>query len=256
MKITSAQNPLIKKVHKLSTQKKIRQNEGLSVLDGAHLLTEYLKFDQVPEEILISEKCMNSPEWEILSSRACSAASVIEIPDDLMTKIAPTKSPSGILTVIQTPSSQLLTPSSLEKILLLDHLQDPGNVGTLIRSAVAAGFEAVISLNSCELWSPKVLRSAQGAHFYPTALQEIEDIKQVPDVNWYALSCDEDSQDLFQTKFKSPLGLIVGNEGAGLSSEISSLKPQNVHIPMHHNFESLNAAVSGSIGMFEITKRI
>lgn len=251
MKITSTQNQILKKAHKLSTLKKTRHELGLTILDGIHLLEEYLKFNAAPQTIIVSEKFSQSLGYKKLKKELNAETEGLEVPDDLLAKIAPTKTPSGILSIIKTPPPYPISHAPT-KILLLDHLQDPGNVGTIIRSAVAAGFEAIYTLQTCEIWSPKTLRASQGAHFYPIHLEEIQDLNNLPKTNWYALSCDPKADHIFKTTLASPLGFIVGNEGGGVSEEIQKLSPHPIHIPMAYQFESLNAAISASICMFQV----
>ncbi len=251
-KITSAQNPLIKQIKKLGTSKKYREIEGKLILDGIHVVEEFLLHttNHSPlTTLILSESFLSHAEYH--KFKLLESQSII-VPDDLLTKITPTKTPEGILAIIPHPQS--FNPSNSQsppkKAILLDNLQDPGNIGTIIRTAVAAGYNTIYTYNGADIWSPKTLRASQGAHFH-FSLQIIS-LPQPFNLSipLYGLSLSSESQNFFETELPSSHILAFGNEGQGLSPEIIENCQKLLHIPMQNEFESLNVGIAAGICMF------
>lgn len=231
--ITSFDNPKIKYLQKLS-QAKYRKQERCFVVEGSHLVEEARK-----KGVLIEAFSLALQEGYI----QCS--------EPIMKKIANTDTVVSEIGLCQMLSSNSLT----DRILILDCVQDPGNMGALLRSACAFGFQTIfISDGSCDLYNPKVIRASQGAifklHFWfgdPVAF-----IKNLTNYDVYGTDVQQ-GVDVQSISKSSHIALILGNEGNGISKEIQSLQLKNLYIPME-NTESLNVSVAGSILMYELKK--
>jgi TrmH family RNA methyltransferase len=165
-------------------------------------------------------------------------------------------SPTGVIALVKTPAGKP-APRDAKLVLLLEEIQDPGNVGTLLRSAAAAGAGHVMLSAGCAFaWSPKVLRAAMGAHF---ALDIVEGADLGPWITAYrgtsiALS-GRAGKSLYDLDLTKPCALLVGNEGAGLSEALESAATVQAKIPMPGRIESLNAGTAGSIALFECVRQ-
>ncbi len=248
-RITSAQNPLIKKIAKLSRSASFRKKENLVVLDGIHLVQEVIKTKNECniEQVFYSKKGGRNHEIKKLMP-FISDKKWIQIPDNLLMKIAPTKSPSGILTLYTKPKVQVLSDENF--IILLDHIADPGNMGTIIRTGVSMGVEAFFCSPDCvDIWGPKVLRAAQGAHLYTKIFERfnLKNIKSHFDGKILGTFLDAKATSLFKTDLTGKIGLCFGNEGAGISDVFEQYGDQKIYIPMKNNFESLNVAIAAAI---------
>lgn len=232
--ITSVTNKTIKELIKLK-QKKYRDEYYL--VEGDHLVEEALKSDVV--ELLISTKEISSGHEVMLVS------------EEVMAKLAFTKAPQSIMAKCRRVDKQEIIDGN--RYLLLDSLQDPGNIGTLIRTALAFGIDQVILSHECvELYNDKLLRSMQGAHFHISciykSLDETIDILKEKGVFVVGSSLDN-GVDINQVSRHDKMALIVGNEGNGMSKDILAKTDKNVYIPIS-GIESLNVAIAGSIMMY------
>lgn len=248
--IRSRSNSLAALMVKLGNSSRHRKEEGLALLEGVHLAREYLDCGGVATHWIVSESGLKHPEIIQLLGRYPGVQPVI-FTDDLLAHCLTVEEPQGIAAVIAIPHQ---TESRVwDSCLVLEEIQDPGNLGTLVRSAAASGLRAVVcSRGTAHLWSPKVLRAAQGAHFriqlyegvdLPHWLKQFEG-KVVAATGGAKLSC-------FEADLAGRVAILVGNEGAGLSNELLQCASIQVSIPMEQGVESLNAAVAGSVLMFE-----
>ena len=234
--ITSTTNSTIKTLMKLK-QKKYRDEMKAYLVEGDHLVTEALKANQV--ELLISTKHIDS-ELEVL-----------EVSEEVMAKLAFTKSPQSIMAKCRMQKEIQLKEG--RRYLLLDDLQDPGNIGTLIRTALAFSIDQVILSNNCvDLYNDKLLRSMQGANFHISCIYD--DLKTVISTlkknNVKIIgSALENGQDIKQIKISEKMAFIVGNEGNGMNKDILQECDYVGYIPIN-TIESLNVAIAGSIMMY------
>jgi TrmH family RNA methyltransferase len=235
---------------KLGDSARQRREMGLALLEGVHLAQEYLVSGGVAAHWIVSESGIKNAEVLALLARHPEVKPVV-FTDDLMVHCTTVDEPQGIAAVIPIPIVSTLPVTG--SCLVLESLQDPGNLGTLIRSAAASGLEAVVcSKGTAHLWSPKVLRASQGAHFKVRLYEGVNlplwlkgyDGRVVAAVGGAPAHC-------FGADLTGNVALLVGNEGAGLSAELQQLATLRVSIPMIHGVESLNAAVAGSVLMFE-----
>ncbi|MGZ5041748.1 MAG: TrmH family RNA methyltransferase [Usitatibacter sp.] len=232
-----------------------RRKSGASVIEGAHLLAAFLDSGRKPEEVMVDAAGLADREVARLVERSAPAR-VTLLSDALFKSLSTVESPTGVLARVATPTGRA-APRDASLVLLLEDLQDPGNVGTLLRSAAAAGAEHVLLSPRCAFaWSPKVLRAAMGAHF---ALNVVEGADLGAYVAGYAgtsiaLAADAKAS-LYDLDLAGPGAFIVGNEGAGLSPELAAAATVRARIPMPGKVESLNAATAVSICLFEAVRQ-
>jgi TrmH family RNA methyltransferase len=178
------------------------------------------------------------------------------ISEGLMKSLSETETPQGILAVLEF--TQFPIPNFPNFILIPDQIRDPGNLGTLLRSAAATGVQAVLlPPETTDAFAPKVVRSGMGAHFrLPIRSMNWEEIEQVgKSTSLQIVLADMNGQSCWETDLRQPLALIVGGEAEGASSEARKLASQQISIPMTEKMESLNAAVAGSVLMFELVRQ-
>lgn len=250
-KITSTSNSKIMLYSKLN-QKKYRDEYNMFLLENYKLIVEALERNEKIETIIIREDFEQKYKEIILKENN----RVLIVPNNVFAKISDTVTSQGIIAVASKKE-----PVPLSKIkgktLVLDRIQDAGNVGTLIRSALGFGFENVILLDSVDIYSPKVVRSSGGGIFSLNfiAIQEKELIFYINNSNFAIFIADMYGENLYKLKnTPNNLMLIVGNEGQGVSNNLKALATHTLSIPMSSNLESLNAGVSGSIIMSYISE--
>ena len=253
--ITSRDNALFKQLKALSQDAREIRKQDRTILDGPHLVSVYRDKVGLPDILCLSERSLERDE--IVALMAAHAPLVpICLKDSLFREISPTETPVGILSVIRIPAPEDVTSGDA---LLLDALQDAGNVGTLMRSAAAFGIGNIFLGEGCaNAWSPKVLRSAQGAHF-SLRIQERCDLQEIlRELPGYKLATVvSEGLSLYRVNFSQSAGLVwvIGNEGNGVSSSLLDLCDGRVTIPMSSDSESLNAAVAGSICFAEAARQ-
>ncbi len=254
--ITSRDHPLIKQLIKLESSVQYRNKTGLTLLDGIHLIQIYCSVVGTPENLIVSQLYFESTENKrFLNMLFGSAAPKITIVGNaLFRAISPVKTPTGILALISTPELNKEADSGKEVFsVLLESIQDPGNLGSILRSAAAASAGDVYLSKSCtDAWSPKALRAAMGAHFFlhiheNCDLQQIA--KQFPGT--VIATSIQASKTLFDVSLTGPAAFVFGNEGAGLSTDMIQAADENISIPMPGKTESLNAAAAAAICFFE-----
>ena len=240
MVITSQDNARIAEIVKLS-QKKYRRQLGRYVIEGARLVADALKHGANVIAVYVSESAESNFNFD----------GQVVVADRVFAKVADTVNSQGVLAVVQIDQVELSEP--MGNCLVLDGLQDPGNVGTLIRTAAACGFTDIYAINSVDLYSPKVLRSAMSAHFC-VRLHEIDDIVSAFNLLSGAeiVCADMCGENVFRAQFGAKTALVLGNEGNGLSEYSKAHAARTVALPMANGFESLNVAVAGSVIMYQI----
>ena len=253
--VTSRDNDAYKAMAKLVASSAERRSRGLSVLDGVRLVRAYLDSGGAVESIVVSREALIRNEIAELVRR-CAGAAAIVVPEKLFVPLSTVETATGIVAAVRTPESRQV-PGNVRLVLLLDDVQDPGNVGTLLRSAAAAGAAHVLLSSTCAFaWSPKVLRSGMGAHF---ALNIVEAadlgafIAGFPGTS-VALAANAESS-IYDLDLRAPAAILVGNEGAGLSPALLKVATVRGRIPMPGKIESLNAAVAGSLCLFEAVRQ-
>ncbi|HFU4204365.1 TPA: TrmH family RNA methyltransferase [Streptococcus suis] len=240
--IRSKSNNLVKQIKKLQ-QKKYRTSSYL--IEGWHLLEEAVKAGVSIEHLLVVEEYVD---------RVSQLEKVTVVSPEIMQDLADSKSPQGVVAQLALPSQEL--PDQLKgKFLVLEDVQDPGNVGTIIRTADAAGFDGVfLTDKSADIYNMKVLRSMQGSHFHlPIYRLPIEDILSTlknNQVEILATTLSSQSVDYREVLPEASFALVMGNEGQGISDFVSAEADQLVHITMPGQAESLNVAIAAGILVF------
>lgn len=253
--VASRDNPAYRSLAKLAASAAERRKRGLSVIEGAHLVQACLAARHAVAQLFVTRSAAQEQPELVARARAGSAV-IVELADPLFDAVSGVESPAGVLAVVPTPAGRAV-PSDAGFCLALEDLQDPGNVGTLLRSAAAAGAGHVLLSPTCAFaWSPKVLRAGQGAHF---ALNILEGADLGAFLRSYrgtsVALCGEARRTIYETDLRGPVAFLVGNEGAGLSAGLEKAATARARIPMPGRAESLNAGVAGSIALFEAVRQ-
>ncbi|HEM4157049.1 RNA methyltransferase [Streptococcus suis] len=242
--IRSKANHLVKQVKKLQ-QKKYRTSSYL--IEGWHLLEEALAAKVPIEHILVSEEHVH---------RVAGLSNVTVVSSDIMQDLADSRTPQGVVAQLSLPN-QTLPDVLTGKFLVLEDVQDPGNVGTMIRTADAAGFDGVfLSDKSADIYNMKVLRSMQGSHFhlpvYRMPISSILTALKSNQIQILATTLSSQSVDYKEITPHSSFALVMGNEGQGISDLVADEADQLVHITMPGQAESLNVAIAAGILLFSV----
>ena len=249
--ITSRDNPRFKALRALAEDGRERRRQGRTLLDGMHLVGAWLARRGLPELIVVSEHGLG--QGEISSFLAEHAdLDVLMMPDGLFRQLSPVDTPSGILALVQIPP-QGEGPRAASCVVL-DGVQDAGNVGSILRSAAAAGIrDAILTPGCAQAWAPRVLRAAMGAHCYLDIREQADAAAALAGYPGQALATrlDPAARSLFQADLSGPVAWLFGNEGAGLSAPVAALATASVLIPMPGGMESLNVAAAAAICLFE-----
>lgn len=248
--IHSRDNPKYKQLAALLSSARERKKTGQTVLEGVHLCQAYLQQAGLPQQIWISEPATKIAEVRALLQATTAPAFVL--PEKLLDTVSTLENGTGLLFVIATPEVTL--PDSIrQNCLLLDRVQDPGNLGTLLRTAAAAGHTWVFCGPGCaDAWSPKVLRAAMGAHFYVQIAQDFDWEALLSRLKIQLLATALNAEkDLYALNLQAPSAWLFGNEGSGLSTELLAHADQQVRIPQPGQIESLNVSAAAAICLFE-----
>ena len=254
--VTSRQNPRLREAAALIASSRERRKTGKCVLEGEHVVSAYLLRHGNPETLIVAEDALATPAVRDVAER--HSPRTLVVPAALFAATASLPASVGMLAVVATPRPPQLRFADF--CLLVDDVQDPGNIGSMLRSAAAAGVAQVLLSKHCAFaWSPKVLRAGQGAHF-------CVDIHEDVDLPAWAAGYRASGADVVATVaaggtsvFAAPLGnrvaLAIGNEGGGLSDALAAEATQRVTIPMHAGVESLNAAAATAVCLFECVRQ-
>jgi len=255
-RVSSRQNPRLKQVARLMASSRDRRKAGRCVLEGDHLIGVYLDRVGAPETLLVVEDRLPDPRIAALAERV-PARDVIAVPAELFAEVAALPAAIGALAVVPTPTPAV--PSGGQFHLLLDDLQDPGNVGTILRTAAAAGVDQVLLSKHCAFaWSPKALRAGQGAQFLTLIVEDVDLAAWAAGFRardgHVAAMVVRGGTDLFAAPLPWPLAVAVGNEGAGLSPALLEHADVRLTIPMPGGMESLNAAAAAAVVLFDAVR--
>ncbi len=236
---------------RLGTSSKERRACGLTLIDGPHLVRAYAMQGGSARALIASEAGLSNEEVASLFGQ-CRADKHAIFSDRIFKRVSPVASPTGLLAVIGIPPM----PSDFRRWsdgVLLDAIQDAGNVGSILRSAAAAGIARVATApGSADVWSPKVLRAGMGAHFsllIHTGIVFAEIAAQVTDR--IIVASGDSATSIFDTDLRAPSVWVFGAEGQGVSPELRALASVTVHIPMAPGVESLNVGAAAAICLFE-----
>ena len=253
--ITSPQNPKLKLIRALQGRPKERREEGAFLAEGVRLVEEALAANW-PVRFVLYSSALNDRGLELVNKLKDAGLDVDEVSGDLLQAASETETSQGILAVLDLDALPL--PASPDFILIPDQIRDPGNLGTLIRTAAAAGVQAVLlPPETADAFAPKVVRAGMGAHFrLPVQAMEWAEIEQVCRLaNLRVFLADMYGRPCWETDFQGPLALIVGGEAEGASEQARTLASQSISIPMPGEAESLNAGIAGAVLMFEVVRQ-
>ncbi len=250
--ITSARNEQLKHLAKLLSQSKARRQSRQTVLEGVHLLQSYLEAGGKPVQVYLPESKANHHEIRRL---------IEEIPVNLMTwvsnealsKITSLTDSDDVMTLIDIPHEQAWPKQG--DCVVLECVQDPGNVGTIIRNAAACAIPHLILSQDCaDVWSPKVLRAGMGAHFLlniHSRVPMMQWLGEFQDTVWATALSEHNNFNLYDMSLRQPAAWVFGNEGSGVSAEVLEKVNASVKIPMLGRTESLNVAMAATVCLFE-----
>jgi len=254
--LTSTKNPRIQRIRKLQSSARTRRKEGVFVIEGVRLVEEAFLAGWQPE-LLIYTQSISPRGDKIVRGWASQNVEVSLVADHVMEAASDTQKPQGILALL--PLVPLPIPDHPDFILILDGLRDPGNLGTITRTARAAGADAVIlPPGTVDPYAPKVTRAAMGAHFQlPIQQLEWDEINELVKRHTLTpfLADSAGGSPHYESNFQAPLALILGGETAGAGGDAETLAAQRVHIPMMAETESLNAAAAAAVLMFEVLRQ-
>ncbi len=261
--IISSQNPKMKYIRKLA-QRSFRQKERKLIVEGIRLVEEALASHWRTETFLYTEEgIVGERGAKLLKLAVQKGVEVYQVSPGLMKELSDTETPQGVLAVLWQPDMALadvLPPGRQPLLVVVDGVQDPGNLGTIIRSADAAGAGGVILLKgTVDLYNPKTLRSTMGSLFHLpiVTVEDVEEtLKYLTSVG-ITLVVGEPvgGVPVFAADLKIPVGLVVGNEGAGPRPEIFQYRHSKVTIPMPGRAESFNVAMASAILLYEVVRQ-
>lgn len=253
--ITSRDNPRLKSATRLLSSSRERRKMGRCVLEGEHLVDVYVRRHGTPETLLVVESAAPRPAVQALM-RLVPERDVVVVSDTAWSTLGALPPAVGVLAVVEAPRPVQGPIAAF--CLLLEDVQDPGNVGSIIRTAAASGVEQIFLSPGCAFaWSPKVLRAAQGGHFHVDIYEDVDLVQWSTRYGGTLVATVADGgMSLFATDLASlPLAIAIGNEGSGISAPLRAAASIAVTIPMPGDFESLNASAAAAICLFESVRQ-
>ena len=250
--IASRDNTFYKQLRKLAGSGRERRQAGRMLLDGVHLVEACEQACGPVEALVVAASALEGGEV----ARFVASREISVIADALMRDLGLVETPSGLVGVAALPATVAVDPQ--KDAILLDGVQDPGNIGTLLRTAAAAGIgQALLGPGCAAAWSPKVLRAGQGAHF---AMNVVEDADLAGFMAGYrgttvVTTLGPDARSLYAVDLDGPLAWIFGSEGQGVRQELLAAARLRVRIPMPGAVESLNVAAAAAVCLFETVRR-
>lgn len=250
--IRSRDNPFFKGLKRLAESGRERRKAGRTLLDGVHLVEAYEAVHGPVETLVVSESALAAGEI----AAYVEGREVVVLADSLLRDLGLVDTPSGLLAVVAMPTATLAVDREKDAVLL-DGVQDPGNLGAILRTAAAAGVgQALLGPGCASAWSPKVLRAGQGAHF-ALAIHEDADLGAfMADYRGTtAVTCLDDATPLYDASWEGSLAWVFGAEGQGVSPELLAAARLRIKIPMPGAVESLNVAAAAAVCLFEALRR-
>jgi TrmH family RNA methyltransferase len=251
--ITSTQNPKLKLVRSLLGRPKERHTAGAFVAEGVRLVEEALTAGWPVRFVLYSPE-LSERGRELVKKLEADGCEVEQVAEPLLNAISRTETSQGLLAVLDY--SPLPLPQPLNFALIADSIRDPGNLGTLLRTAAAAGVQAVfLPPETTEPFAPKVVRAGMGAHFHLPIFNLGWDEIRIATRSLKVYLADMQGIPCWQTDLCQPLALIIGGEAGGATEAARQLAVETISIPMPGKAESLNAGVAGAVLMFEVVRQ-
>lgn len=254
--ITSRDNPIFKHLKKLADNARERRRESSTLLDGVHLIEAYLQVFGEPKTLIIPEGKSALEATQLLQQ--LQDVSTIMLPTLMFAELTPVASSTGILALVEIP--QLPVPAQTDFVLMLEDIQDPGNLGSMLRTAAAAGVQVIYLSKGCtDAWSPKALRGGQGAQFVLPMIEQVDLHAQLTHFHGKRYAMTMHGQSLYAQDLSAPSLFVIGNEGSGISQRITQAVDEEITIPMANTYslavESLNAAAATAICLFECQRQ-
>lgn len=253
--ITSRDNPVYKHLRKLADQARERKKNGVTLLEGVHLVEAYLQTHGEPQLLIIPEGKSSLEATHLLQQ--LGDVDTLMLPTLMYADLAPVATSSGIMAMVPVP--EVSVPAAIDFALLIEDVQDPGNLGSMLRTAAAAGVQVAYLTKGCtDAWSPKALRGGQGAQLILPVIENVEASEVVQAFPGLTLALTMHGASLYQQPLQQPVLFAVGNEGAGISPALQAAVQAGVTIPMAQRglaLESLNAAAATAIALFECQRQ-
>ena len=252
-RITSRTNPLCTHLRKLGASASYRRECGEFLCDSPKLTVEVLRWQpELVRTVVCAEGCA-VPDVP-------SGIRTVEVPADLMESISPAKTPQGVLAVCTMPPQLLPEKLTGRRYVVLDGVQDPGNVGTILRTADAFGVDGVFLVNGCaDLYSPKTLRATMGAAFrclaWSADADAVKRLLEDAGIPLYGAALRDDTLDARKVDYTCA-AVAIGSEGRGLSEEVLTMCDRTIRIPMRDRCESLNAAAAATVLLWEMAREM
>ena len=253
--ISSRDNLFFKELLKLAGSSRQRKKTGQTLLDGIHLVQAYIASGNQPLHLLVTAAALQDREVMALLQEL-HGVPLTQLDEKLFAELSELKTPGGLIALIGLPNPSVF-PAHSQFGMLLEDIQDPGNLGSILRSAAAAGCDAVFLSKGCaDAWSPKVLRAGMGGHFI-LSIHESMDLPAVAAAfQGKLLATLPDAEiNLYDCDLRGKLAFAVGNEGAGLSHGLLEAASQHITIPMPGKVESLNVAAAAAVCLFEAARQ-
>lgn len=256
IQISSSDNPRFRELLGLAESTRDRRRAGLALLDGVHLVESHVARGGLPLTLVVSESGRHRPEILQLLARL-PAVPALELTDGLFHRLSSVQTPTGILAIITIPQPGPPSGNS-DSCVLLEGVQDPGNLGSILRSSAAAGIRRIhLSPQCADLWSPKVLRAGMGAHFHLECFTGVDLGEFAAAFPGRLVATHPGARRmLFEADLTGQIGLIFGNEGSGVSAALLDHAAEVVAIPMPGGTESLNIAAAAAICLFERVRQL
>ncbi len=251
--ITSTTNQRVQWVRTLQGKRRTRKREGLFIIEGTRLANEAVS-SRSPAKLVLYTDAVKQDDQHLIEELINLGAEAEEVSERVMKACSDTESPQGILAVLPIPS--IPPPDNLSLALVVDRISDPGNLGTILRTAQAVGVDAVfLNPGTVDPFNPKVVRGAMGAHFHLPIIQEqpSEIEKHLRETDVWVAEVDL-GPPYYDVDWNKPSAIVIGSEAHGLSDEFRSIAKGSTHIPMQDSTESLNASVAAAVILFEIAR--
>jgi len=261
--ISSKQNSLVKYIRSLR-DKRTREKEGHFVVEGLNFVNEALSSGIIPEKLIISESAGDNLKAADIIKQVSNRASIVRVSDSVMEYMSETETPQGVMSLLKIPEVSLTSLPVLTKsvFIIMDGIQDPGNVGTVIRTADAFGMTGVMMSKGCaDLYNSKTLRSTMGSLFHLPVLRdvaatELVDFLQSRSICTAVTCLEEEVLPIEDLNLVFPLALVFGSEARGVSTELRQAGDYLMKVPMVGAAESLNVGVAAGIVIYEASRRL
>ncbi|MDR2092892.1 MAG: RNA methyltransferase [Azoarcus sp.] len=255
--LASRDNPRIKRLAALACNARARREYGQTLLDGVHLIDCALAAKVPLREVCVSESGRQRIEIAALLARLPDDLPLLCVPDALFSRLSPVDTPTGILASIALPPP-VPPRADHASLVILDAIQDPGNLGTLLRTAAAVGIETVwLTPGAALAWAPKTLRAGMGAHFRLRISEQVDALASLADYGSkvVATGMGDTARPLFDIDLRGPRAWIFGAEGQGVSPALLERADEIVCIPMAEGIESLNVGAAAAVCLFEQSRQ-